>query len=859
MALIQEAGVINTTLILQSARAQAEDDGLPPSEVANIDLRKLWRLDLSFQTLTTTNKLSFGGLSNLRVLKLDNNKLERVDGLEMLAGTLETLDLSFNNISNLGDSLHSLRKLNDLSLANNKLTGTSLLGALDGQQQSLEVLSLGNNNLFLPATLIYLNRFPELRALSLASSAIPASTTTRNGNNVAAVAGAKKAEGGNNAKQPAQTQGGAAAAPSSASWTVTKEIILAALPRLSFLDYTMTTGSEKKLAEDSHTRVLGDLKAEIKRAMNPTKEGGEKKGAFGEDLIMWMGGGSLDEGEGKEDEGSEFGAAVAPGGSPGRAAARSPKRDRGSISISTGEGGEGGAPPARSPDRISSDRDVFEAGLGFVANLEKIVEDPKALMEIANVAATMPNPLALSGAAMLAPSAVPATGTAGGLTSRPPETARESLVALQANEALVMRIPGPIKEKLAFLRETVAFSVDSTIMRGLALYSEQVREVIAATSVLDSYLEMDPSLSILHNFNLQRKKSLKDSNIASLAQELKEDQDDSALLSSLSGGDVSASAEASLSSALSRRHRARLAHSASYYGGAPQASSSDDASGSSKAMAREEEDLRERATLVVIIHLLERATEVKKKLVESELELHDQAMSILLELDAAWRDIESKRSELFLKLFRDCEKAVMTVGEDLKAVGQEASDEYQEHSALMLSSFSNKRPGSAATAGGVGGGEGPMSGMKGMEDKASSSAEAASAAGGPVYDEEMAILLGDKEAVMSAITMAIDSRLSRALTAEKETTLGEKKRYAQIIRARIAAEAERHRSRMTEVESAVKEVEASLTNLMEGIIGEEEEEEEPSAEPQGMQTGGEEGESKQDEGQATSEGKKDSE
>lgn len=823
MAFRQESQVVSTTLILKSAQAQAEEDGIPFSE---LDLRRLGSLDLSFQRIARLDKMSFGGLSSLRVLNLNNNSLESIKGLEALSNTLETLDLSFNKLSSLGTSLHSLTKLNDLSLASNRFTGTSLLGALDGQFQALQVLSLANNpGIFLPATLLYLNRFPALSALAVASTVASTSSTnaTNRGssNNVNALvnsaAGNKKDAGANrpNAVLPPAT-------------AVTREMILAALPRLNYLDWSLVQGADKRVAEESHTRALGDLRLEMKKALEVNKEQAGMQGA-NDDLTLWIG---RDESESKEEDEAGGTTAAAAGGSPARPS-RSAKRQGepavgGSLSSLLSPSADVSAPPVRPADRVQVDEDTMEAGLQFIAALIAIIEDPRALAEVSAMTAAAP-----ASALALAPSsatAVPTAGTGGSLISRPHETPRgEAVAAAALNEALVRRIPGGINDKLNFLRETVDFNVDSSIMRGLALHSEQQREVMAASGVLSSYLEADPSLGIFHAFTLEKKKALKESSLSAVSDRLRDDRDDELrVLVSLSQEEeeeVSPAASSFLASVLSRYRRARL-HFSSYYRycGSSQQPQADDVSGSSKAAAREEEELKEKAALIVLAHLLERARQVKKRLVDAELDLHDSAMTVLLELDAAWRDGEARRGELFLKLFRETEKAILAVGEDCKAAGAEACDHYTEHAALLLASFGNKAGAASSRDGGA------VSGIKwGGEAAAPAPAPPASDADAVVpvvYDDELAALLSDKESTLTAIAGAIDARLSRALAAEDRTKQIEKRRYADVVRARIAAEAERHRSRIVEVESALREIEASLMAQVDNIIGEEEEDEE---------------------------------
>ncbi|OWK15303.1 DRC3, partial [Cervus elaphus hippelaphus] len=78
---------------------------------------------------------------SLRKLQLDNNIIEKIEGLENLTH-LVWLDLSFNNIEAI-EGLDTLVNLEDLSLFNNRISKIDSLDAL----VKLQVLSLGNNHI----------------------------------------------------------------------------------------------------------------------------------------------------------------------------------------------------------------------------------------------------------------------------------------------------------------------------------------------------------------------------------------------------------------------------------------------------------------------------------------------------------------------------------------------------------------------------------------------------------------------------------------------------------------------------------------------------------------------------------------
>ena len=59
-----------------------------------------------------------GSLSRLRILSLGRNKIKAINGLDDVAGTLEELWISYNEITKL-DGLASLQKLQKLYIARN--------------------------------------------------------------------------------------------------------------------------------------------------------------------------------------------------------------------------------------------------------------------------------------------------------------------------------------------------------------------------------------------------------------------------------------------------------------------------------------------------------------------------------------------------------------------------------------------------------------------------------------------------------------------------------------------------------------------------------------------------------------------
>ncbi|XP_032354888.1 dynein regulatory complex subunit 3 isoform X2 [Camelus ferus] len=169
-------------------------------------------LQLDFQNILRIDNL--WQFENLRKLQLDNNTIEKIEGLEKLTrlvwleqGSVDlnpgpeaerpswrghgaaggwspptqaqtprpsSADLSFNNIETI-EGLDTLVNLEDLSLFNNRIAKIDSLDAL----VKLQVLSLGNNRIGNLMNIIYLRRFKDLRTLSLAGNPIAAAEDYR--------------------------------------------------------------------------------------------------------------------------------------------------------------------------------------------------------------------------------------------------------------------------------------------------------------------------------------------------------------------------------------------------------------------------------------------------------------------------------------------------------------------------------------------------------------------------------------------------------------------------------------------------------------------------------------------------------
>ena len=165
-------------------------------------------LSLSYHNISEIKNLV--GLSRLTTLKLDNNTITRIEHLDHLIH-LTWLDLSFNNIEQI-TGLKALTQLTDLSLFNNSIETIEGLDTL----VNLEVLSLGNNKMNDLDNLKDLRTFSKLKMLCLDDNPI--------------------------VHEPEY-----------------KMIVLAFLPQLSFLDFTMVDPDEVLAAKEQYQDDLMEL------------------------------------------------------------------------------------------------------------------------------------------------------------------------------------------------------------------------------------------------------------------------------------------------------------------------------------------------------------------------------------------------------------------------------------------------------------------------------------------------------------------------------------------------------------------------------------------------------------------------
>ena len=236
----------------------------------------------------------------MRVLKLDNNRISRIEGLDTLH-ELQELDLSFNRIERI-ENLESNTKLTDLLLASNKIRRCENLSHL----AQLQIVTLGNNSFQSFDSIAHLRRLPDLQCLSISG-------------NVHACQREPEYRG----------------------------ITIAKLPRLKWLDYTAITDEERLTAEEAHVTEaeplrmreerLVEAKAEVKRRQEERSHMQKLGMHFLAGLWGRIAGQSEDDGSAKLRE-QEKDERAGPSGS--KALARSSSRGGGAASGSGGGGNE---------------------------------------------------------------------------------------------------------------------------------------------------------------------------------------------------------------------------------------------------------------------------------------------------------------------------------------------------------------------------------------------------------------------------------------------------------------------------------------------------------------------------------------
>ncbi|XP_048515263.1 dynein regulatory complex subunit 3-like isoform X2 [Athalia rosae] len=149
-------------------------------------------------------------MKNLVKLKLSNNRIEKIENLDVLVN-LKELDLSFNQIEAM-ENLNHLKCLEILLLYENQIT---VIEGID-DLSNLTIFSIGNNHINDWEHVMYLRKLKKLRSLNIAGN-------------------------------PCLTQEGYL------------DYLLAFLPQLVYLQYKMITAEERQAATDKHYRAISNL------------------------------------------------------------------------------------------------------------------------------------------------------------------------------------------------------------------------------------------------------------------------------------------------------------------------------------------------------------------------------------------------------------------------------------------------------------------------------------------------------------------------------------------------------------------------------------------------------------------------
>lgn len=97
---------------------------VPLPKFKHIDHLDLTRVELFKWVESLTKAIEFLKMSHLKVLILSENQLTCVEFLgKSMLKSLVTLDLSCNNISNLGSNMNALQSLETLNISNNPMEG----------------------------------------------------------------------------------------------------------------------------------------------------------------------------------------------------------------------------------------------------------------------------------------------------------------------------------------------------------------------------------------------------------------------------------------------------------------------------------------------------------------------------------------------------------------------------------------------------------------------------------------------------------------------------------------------------------------------------------------------------------------
>ena len=148
-----------TTCAAAIKNFEASNDGASASEATEINLclqhPPISKLDtkvlgslkkcekLSLSTNMIDRMVSLTGMSELKILSLGRNNIKKIEKLEDVAGTLQQLWISYNQIASL-DGLACLTNLTTLYCSNNAIKSFAELDKLKANEQLRDVLFLGN-------------------------------------------------------------------------------------------------------------------------------------------------------------------------------------------------------------------------------------------------------------------------------------------------------------------------------------------------------------------------------------------------------------------------------------------------------------------------------------------------------------------------------------------------------------------------------------------------------------------------------------------------------------------------------------------------------------------------------------------
>ncbi|XP_044745262.1 dynein regulatory complex subunit 3-like [Coccinella septempunctata] len=156
-------GIINDKLLEDLLRKQMEGNEIGKLLLQDgIHYEKITEMRIEFCNILRIDHLWM--MKNLKILKMDNNFIEKIENLEDLTQLME-LDLSFNKITKI-ENLNTLIKLKKLSLFDNRISAIENMDDL----KNLTILSIGRNSIMDWKNIVYLRRLPALRSLNMADN-----------------------------------------------------------------------------------------------------------------------------------------------------------------------------------------------------------------------------------------------------------------------------------------------------------------------------------------------------------------------------------------------------------------------------------------------------------------------------------------------------------------------------------------------------------------------------------------------------------------------------------------------------------------------------------------------------------------